>query len=233
MSTLAVDTTAGTILTCKDEIVAANAAWKKGKSEDRVLLSLAGADASLVCLTPTLASIVLGVTHNTYDARMLNPNRKESLEARLKSVYLARKQAQCNFLLGVLTRMRGQQSTPPELIRRTLELRYTSTPKSVWRLMCSKREVLSESWVEKTLSRPSLRAWRPPHPEEDNTDIELHVRDNLEWWLKIKFNRMREGKLLKSEIKHTATGEVFYTPARVTAGLTLPDLGNRYRSTQP
>ena len=213
-------------LQCSAELATVNRVSKQGTAAEKVLDCLAGSVKALQTWAPTLTSLMNQCVTNTYDAKMSNPRVKQFTDEQ-RSRWESRKKAQALSLLSLLARLRGKHACPPSTIRRSLELRYYHTPDKIWRMQAYHREVLTETWVQKVLATAELRAWRPPGFIHSNRDIELHVRDNLEWWLKIKHNRHKDGKLLKSDIKHTVTGEVFYTPASLTADIVSPDLGHR------
>ena len=62
-----------------------------------------------------------------------------------------------------------------------------------------------------------------------SSEIELVVKDNLDWWVKFKWQRMaRDGIRLKRELIHTATGEHFYISAKDTQGLQPMELGGNW-----
>ena len=63
----------------------------------------------------------------------------------------------------------------------------------------------------------------------DSSQIELVVKDNLEWWVKYKWQRVtRDGVRLKNELIHTVTGEHFYISAKDTQGLQPMELGDNW-----
>ena len=229
---ISVDASAAVTAQCREELAAANKVSRDRSSAQKVLDSLAGVDSSLREWAPTLATHLDGILANTYDAQMVNPKVRR-FTTQQKSRWEHRKNAQAHSLMSLLTRLRGKHACPVPAIRRTLELKYYHTPEKIWRLQSFQREVMSDTWVTKVLASDSLRAWRPPASFEQNLDVELHVRDNLEWWLKIKHNRHKDGKLLRSDIKHTVTGEVFYTPASITAGIVPQELGSRWHPFAP
>ena len=220
------DSVAAVTQLCSDEISDANRAGRREQNGDQVLTLLEGTAKSPATLAPTLSSLMSDLTSNSYDQKLSNPRRKQVNE-RIRTKYERRKAAQHTFLMSLLVRMRGKHATPPAIVRRSLELKYYATSRKVWRLQCFNREAMSESWVDKVLSSPGARSFVAHTDEEWNSDIEMHVRDNLEWYVKIRFNRQEGGKLLKSEIKHTVTGEVFYTPASLTRDIESVDLGDR------
>ena len=210
------------------EVTELNYAARSGKPQDRLLSLLDGTSPSpgAEAPAPLLHGLLSDVVANSYDAKIARQGAKQ-VSARQRELYERRKASQQEFLVSLVTRMRGKHAAPPAIIRRSLELKYYATHERVWSLQCFQRTAMGETWVDKLLDHPAVRARRPPTPEDWNSEIELHVRDNLEWYLKIKFNRHLGGKLLKSEVKHTVTGELFYTPASLTCGLESPDLGDR------
>jgi len=211
-----------------EEVTELNRAARIGKPQDRLLSLLDGSSSSssAEAPAPVLRDLLSDVIANSYDDKLARKGGKQ-VGARLLERYHRRKASQQDFLVGLITRMRGKHATPPEMIRRSLELKFYATHSKVWSLECFQRTAMSESWVDRLLDSPAVKARRPPTPGEWNSDIELHVRDNLEWYLKVKFNRHQGGKLLTSEVKHTVTGELFFTPASLTRDLVSPDLGDR------
>jgi len=208
------------------EVTELSRAGQCGKPQDRLLSLLDGTFSSPSVEAPALRDLLSVIVANSYDAKLARKGGKQ-VSLKLRERYERRKNSQHDFLVSLVTRMRGKHATPPAIIRRSLELKFYATHERVWRLQCQQRTAMSESWVDGLLDNPAVRARRPPTPEEWSSDIEMHVRDNLEWYLKIKFNRHQGGKLLTSEIKHTVTGELFYTPASLTRDLVSPDLGDR------
>ena len=146
-------------------------------------------------------------TSNTWDARMSNPKYKGRSEPQ-KKASMDNRDVQIISVLSHLARLRNKNATPPLIVMKAIRMFYKGISHSVTNTDVATRGLLSHEWVEKAMEDERLLNYLAPMDTEMSDEIEMMVKDNLEWWWNIKWARTtKEGLKLLSDLIHTVTGE--------------------------
>ena len=146
-------------------------------------------------------------TTNTWDARMSNPKYKGRSEPQ-KKASMDNRDVQIISVLSHLARLRNKNATPPLIVMKAIRMFYKGISHSVTNTDVATRGLLSHEWVEKAMEDERLLNYMAPMDTEMSDEIEMMVKDNLEWWWNIKWARTtNEGLKLLSDLIHTVTGE--------------------------
>lgn len=213
-------------LKCRDCLQLMVRLCKAGNPAAKVLASLNGESEATPDLDGSMALCMRGLVTNTYDEKLLNPNNRKNTDVQ-KELHKRTRNLQLTNLVSLISRLRSKHAMPLMSLRRGLENKYLGCPTHLWNISRAFREVPGESWIDRTLASPLVRAWVPPFPEERSTVIDLCCRDNLEWWRSVKYARHIDGVKKDSELIHTVTGEHWFIPQSLTTAA-VPDLGDKW-----
>ena len=191
-------------------------AWSAGKPVDRILEVLDNPYKSLYevngesVLSDDLMSISNTVKRwvtNSWDTRTANPKFKGRTETQKQSSKEVRA-IQIISNVSQLARMRNQSCTPPLEIMKTIRLFYHGVSQRLLNTEVACRNILSHEWVEAAMDNVLLLNYEAPMEFDVSPDIEIFVKDNLEWWWNIKWQRTAaDGTKVMSDLIHTVTGE--------------------------
>ena len=162
-----------------------------------------------------VANQVARWTSNSWDARMSNPKFKGRSEPQ-KQASMDNRDVQIISVLSHLARLRNKNATPPLIVMKAIRMFYKGISHSVTNTDVATRCLLSHEWVEKAMEDERLLNYMAPMDTEMSDEIEMMVKDNLEWWWNIKWARTtKEGLKLLSDLIHTVTGERIPLPKRL------------------
>ena len=104
--------------------------------------------------------------------------------------------------------MRNQHCTPPLEIMKTIRLFYHGVSQRLLNTEVACRNILSHEWVEAAMDNILLLNYNAPMEFDVSEDMEIRVKDNLEWWWNIKWQRTNaSGTKVMSDLIHTVVGE--------------------------
>lgn len=200
-----------------------------GKPGEKLLSSLQRTTETEGSDRVWLRSQVGDAVRNTYDYHMERTSTDADVVKKQQRHHRARER-RLSHLVDLYVRNRSKHAIPEGCLRMGLEYKYLGTPRHIWEIHRQLRIVPGHTWIDTALASPEARLWRPPGWEEGRyTDIEVAVRDNKEWYRRLKYTRHVNGVKVDSELVHTVTGENLYV--RGTPELEkMPDpgLGDRW-----
>lgn len=180
---------------------------KRQKAGVHILQALASQSTDMGGSLPTLADLIQVVTTNSYDTRIQNKSSVK-YDTDDRSKHADRKKGKLQHCLRQICRMRSIYCIPRETLLLTLLYKFKATPRKHWTLHCRMQHVMSEDWVTRGLKHPGVQAWKHPAWEGASKVFSLSVRDNKEFWRRVRFNRTTtDGEKVKNELIHTITGE--------------------------
>ena len=192
------------------------AAWSVGKPVDRIVEVLDNPHKSLYEVNgkSVLSDDEMAVSNtlkqwvsNSWDKRTTNPKFKGRTETQKQASKDVRA-IQFISNLSQLARMRSQQCTPPLEIMKTIRLFYHGVSQRLMNSEVACRNILSYEWVEAAMDNLLLLNYEGPMGFDVSDDIEIFVKDNLEWWWNVKWQRTTEsGTKVMSDLIHTVPGE--------------------------
>ena len=139
---------------------------------------------------------------NSWDTRTANPKFKGRTETQKQSSKEVRA-IQIISNVSQLARMRSQQCTPPLEIMKTIRLFYHGVSQRLLNTEVACRNILSHEWVEAAMDNVLLLNYEAPMEFDVSQDImiEICVKDNLEWWWNIKWQRTAADDQYKSNVR--------------------------------
>jgi hypothetical protein len=121
---------------------------------------------------------------------------------------------QLTKMVSHVIRCRNEAATPKLIIQNSIERCYQGTTLSDWRRQSEDRSLMSNTWVDNALA--TVKGWKKEADEGYpplQSDYALVVKDNLEWWMVVKWQRIVNGEKKETELIHTVTGESIPVPA--------------------
>ena len=160
----------------------------------------------------SLVELFYNMFYNRYDEEIANEWRQRGGEVtpEKRQEHQARRMKQATVLVEVLARHRNQHAMPPGIMQDSIERLYQGTRESDWLSQTRQKKVLAPNTTRK-LVRTLSSQFKLRVDFDVSKHLAVHCRDNLEFWLKVKFAGYEADKKTKkeSELLHTVTGEDF------------------------
>jgi hypothetical protein len=192
-------------------------AWCSGTTRNEKMMQILEPQAQhfpIQLWTATHAR-VWAMTSNTVDKRnsRLKPSASEANKS-AAATRLKRRNIAVDYVMGNVLRLRDQHCVPPIVLMESIESVFLHERSSSRRRKSLRRDQLPTFTVRKFLN--SVEGWAPACPFVPSAKIAMHVRDNWDRLVSVKYQRREEGQQVESEMLHCTTGEDIPVPETLT-----------------
>ena len=165
---------------------------------------------------PKLFAFIQGMQMGPYKDRRLKEMQKAGQKDTAAALALLRYRRKLKLqIVGVLSQLamcRNQLANPPWIVMRSIDQLYQGTTESGWEMLTRERLAVDRTGLRRALQK--LADWRPTPPYVTNNVCEISkeytmiIHDNKEWWLTTKWQRIKNGEIIKNPIYHTVTSKL-------------------------
>jgi hypothetical protein len=184
-------------------------ATSKGSPGDKVRSILLDRGSLLPPCSKAAQEHYVAQVLNTVDTKYIKGwggKTAEQTERRMR-----KREFQVIKLVSLTVRMKDQRAAPPLILMDSLERVWQGVSKSDWQRQSKDGSLMSPEWIATALK--SVEGFIPPpalvtgvEGQKYSNVYSVSVRDNLEFWIRIKWSRHVDGEKKETEVLHTVTG---------------------------